>query len=582
LLAGTMRSPAGRLRRKRFLALDIARSTPKRRWRPVAESVEGAGTAVTARASEDLPFIDVAEDEEEEEVLDLLPPDWAAESDSIGWIQAYVKDSQQEHHQQPIFKSKDGLYVMYYWALPGVDRGWWVGPAEGGAGGQDVIAFLPFGQQQWCAFIDGVSKQLAVKVNSAPERPSMPAAPPLPKPVVLGSEGGYADSSRSAAFSDLGLRSALPSDVTKRRRLSGKGSAERLWRNLSAESLAGDASSPSSSSSSRGVEPGLSPDTASKDGPSSSPSGDTNVSSESEATAQASCEAEAPAPRPQQRARRRGSRSSLSSRQGDPDRSGGQVAGSESAPGSIACPITPSKPRSMPSAASAEEVPEAPETPELKPALTRHQQQEQAEQEQPRPQEQEQREWRDVDEQKQLPEQLQLSEARAADTSLSGAADKPVVLTSMGPSPLLDAEGAARQEKLLRQLGCLVAVVVEVAAAPESSHAELQELRTAQDSSSRPLHDELPLESSSISAVTTSHAGPLAGHQDQQLPGKRATSQRQRRLQRDSERAEFAMLVKQVTGRSNVLAAARPAPWSEPVGSRLGMRESPAWLAAFS
>eukprot|EP00930_Biecheleria_cincta_P019801 TRINITY_DN15032_c0_g1_i3.p1 TRINITY_DN15032_c0_g1~~TRINITY_DN15032_c0_g1_i3.p1 ORF type:complete len:718 (+),score=126.70 TRINITY_DN15032_c0_g1_i3:68-2221(+) len=166
------------------------------------------------------------------------------------------------------FRSEDGEYVLYYWGARGTDHGWWVGPAENGAGGQDIIAFLPYGHRLWCAVVDGVSRQLDLMVASAPQILSLLVDPTLAA-TQHGQSGASEHRSSNSSASSSGSSSphsgssekaqppAAPTSRTcadarpqedwnqeeagaktciqqleapKRRRLSRKCSGDRLWR----------------------------------------------------------------------------------------------------------------------------------------------------------------------------------------------------------------------------------------------------------------------------------------------------------------------------------------------------------------
>jgi len=131
------------------------------------------------------------------EVLVLQAPVCFEDCDTAGWIQAYARDPQMLFHGHAVFTSEDSFYVLYFWSQHGENFGWWVGPASDGPGGQDIIAFLPADARAWCAWVDGAPIQLELDIFEMPDFPYRREA--------------------------------------KRRRLFGKGPADRLWADCQSE-----------------------------------------------------------------------------------------------------------------------------------------------------------------------------------------------------------------------------------------------------------------------------------------------------------------------------------------------------------
>eukprot|EP00440_Ansanella_granifera_P002318 gb/GFBE01002515.1/.p1 GENE.gb/GFBE01002515.1/~~gb/GFBE01002515.1/.p1 ORF type:complete len:243 (+),score=26.32 gb/GFBE01002515.1/:1-729(+) len=237
----------------------------------------------------------------------------------------------------------------------------------------------------------------------------------------------------------------------------------------------------------------------------------------------------------------------------------------------MASPVTPARPRSTLTSSRVEML----ETPDVKHAAVRHQQQEQQEQQA----EQQQNEVPSPRSPPRSPRATLMSIS-----PLSGARSRPVLLASIGASPILDREGNERQERFLESLGGLLA-----APSPRPRSLPLEASPTASPSprASPTSHsqDDEDLERNPKSRrLEKSVEVPVAA------PAKHVDEKRSSVLtkqQRAAEKDEFAMLVKQVTSRrhgyarppSPALAPTRaPQSWAEPLGPRMGYREGPYWL----
>lgn len=94
------------------------------------------------------------------------------------WMQVYASGSQNRHHGQPVYISQDECFVLYYWDM-GAERGWWLGRKQDGVAAENMLAYLPPGDELWWAFQNGKPCRTPIALSEPAEAPQEKENMPL-------------------------------------------------------------------------------------------------------------------------------------------------------------------------------------------------------------------------------------------------------------------------------------------------------------------------------------------------------------------------------------------------------------------